>query len=205
MKTLQHSLLSAFAVVVYGACLMSLEILGSRLITPVVGATINVWTALLSVFLAGVATGYSLGDTIADKKLSFGVLGILFWGAAFFVFQIPSLNTVMNGYFSATVFPYWIVSLLYTTLLLLIPAIFLGAITVYTIRLSVQKSQSIGQINGILYAISTAGSLMGIVGTSFYFVPFFRTSTTILFLSAALFFAGIIFLLHSWYVNKVLN
>lgn len=205
MKTLQHSLLSAFAVFVSGACLMSLEILGSRLITPVVGATINVWTALLSVFLAGVAIGYSLGDTIADKKLSFGVLGSLFLGAAFFVFQIPSLNTVLNGYFSETTLPYWMISLIYTTLLLLVPAICLGAITVYTIRLSVQKSQSIGRINGILYAVSTIGSLVGIIGTSFYFVPFFRTSTTILFLSGALLFTGTTFLLHGWYVNKVLN
>lgn len=205
MKIQQSSLFAALAVFISGACIMSLEMLGSRLITPVVGATINVWTALLSVFLAGVAVGYSLGDTIADKKLSFRVLGGLFWGASFFVAQISALNAIMNGYFSETILPYWIVSLLYTATLLFVPAMLLGIITMYTIRLSVQKSQSIARINGILYAISTLGSLAGIVGTSFYLVPVFHTSTSIFFLSGTLFFSGTIFLLHGWHVNKVLD
>jgi hypothetical protein len=194
-----------FAVFVSGAAVMALEMLGSRLITPVVGATINVWTALISVFLAGIALGYSLGDTIADKKLSFKVLGYIFLGASFFVSQISLLNTAMNGYFSETTLPYWLVSLLYTTLLLLIPAVLLGAITVYAIRLSVKKNQDIGRINGTLYAVSTGGSLAGIIGTSFYFVPFFPISTILFFLSCTLLLSGGIIILHGWHVDKIFN
>ncbi len=205
MKTFQHFILPSFAVFVSGASVMALEMLGSRLITPVVGATINVWTALISVFLAGVAVGYSFGDTVADKKLSYKVLVGLFFGAAFFVSQIPQLNAIMNGYFSETTIPYWIVSLLYAPLLLFVPAVLLGAVTVYTIRLSAGKIQYIGRVNGTLYAVSTLGSLAGIVGASFYLIPVFPVSTILFFLTGALFFFGIIFFLHGWYVDKVLD
>jgi hypothetical protein len=205
MKILQSFIPSAFAVFVSGASVMALEMLGSRLITPVVGATINAWTALISVFLTGIAAGYSLGDAVADKKISFKILGGLFLAAALFVSQIFSLNRFMNLGFSETELPYWLVSLLYTTLLLLAPAILLGAITVYTIRLSVQKSQRIGRINGLLYALSTMGSLVGIIGTSFYLVPFFPLRVILFFITGALAFTGSIFILHGWHVDKIFD
>jgi hypothetical protein len=199
MKILSQSILPALAVFLSGACLMSLEMLGSRLITPVVGATINVWTALITVFLAGIAIGYYLGDVIADTSLSLKTLGGLFLAAALFVSQISPLNAFMNGYFSETTLPYWVVSLLYTALLLFIPAMILGGITVYTIRLSLQKNQHIGLVNGILYAISTMGSLVGIIGTSFFLIPFFSVSA-ILFLFAEVLFFFSIAIMVTWLV-----
>lgn len=194
-----------FSVFVSGAAVMALEMLGSRLITPVVGATINVWTALISVFLAGIALGYSLGGRFADKKLSFRVLGNLFFLAAFFVSQVPTVNHLLNGVFSEAELPYWITSLVYTSLLLFLPAVLLGAITVYSIRLSVYGSSDIGKQNGILYAVSTIGSLAGIIGASFYLIPFYPVTTILLVLAGALLCTGSVLALHGWYVDKVFD
>ena len=205
MKTLRVSIFPAFAVFISGTCVMSLQILGSRLMIPTLGATINVWTALISLFLVGIAFGYYLGDIIADKILSFKVLGSLFILVALFVSQISFLNLLVSSYFLETTLPYWIVSLLYTTLLLFIPATIFGTITIYTIRLSLKKSQNVGRINGFLYAISTIGSLFGILGTGFYLIPFLNISTILLILSSTLFLSGIIFLLHGWYIDKILD
>lgn len=195
MKTVRSFVFPAFAVFVSGAAIMSLEMLGSRLITPLVGATVNVWTALVTVFLASVAGGYHIGDTIADKKLSSRILAGFFFGSAFFVSQISVINTIARELFSETTLPYWLLSLLYTALLLAVPAILLGSITMYTIRFSIEKEDDVGRKNGILYAISTIGSLAGIIGTSFYLVPYFGISTILLFFAAILSFVGVITLL----------
>lgn len=205
MKTRHYFIVPAISVFVSGAAVMALEMLGSRLITPVVGATINVWTALISVFLAGIAVGYSLGDILADKKLSFQTLGCLFFGAALFVSQIVWLNHSLNNNFSESTLPYWVVSLLYTALLLFVPAVLLGAITVYSIRLSVRRISRVGRMNGTLYSISTLGSLLGIIGASFYLVPIYPVSMILLFLAGVLLIVGAAVFLHGRYVDKILN
>jgi MFS family permease len=204
MKT-SHFPFFALAVFLSGASVMTLELLGSRLITPIIGATINVWTALISVFLVGISVGYAFGDKMADKNISRKTLGLLFITAGLFVSIVSPLNVVLNDYFSETTIPFWVLSLLYTTTLLFFPAALLGSITVYTLRIALRENSSVGKTNGTLYALSTLGSLAGILGTGFYLVPFFTVSNILFFLSCVLILFGSIALLHGWYVDKTID
>ena len=49
-----------------GFVILSLEILGIRILAPYVGTTTPVWAALLGVTLAGSAVGYYWGGVLAD-------------------------------------------------------------------------------------------------------------------------------------------
>jgi spermidine synthase len=68
-------------VFVAGFAVMGLELLGSRLVTPVFGSSIWTWGSLIGVVLAGLAAGYHFGGRLADRsptKRKFSV--ILFMG-----------------------------------------------------------------------------------------------------------------------------
>ena len=62
------------AVVIGGASVMIVEILGSRVLAPVFGTTLHVWSALITVTLAALAIGYAWGGRIADKRPGLGTL-----------------------------------------------------------------------------------------------------------------------------------
>ncbi|MDR0313963.1 MAG: fused MFS/spermidine synthase [Treponema sp.] len=47
---------------------MILELVGSRMLAPFLGASIVVWTALIGVIMASLAAGYYAGGCIADAR-----------------------------------------------------------------------------------------------------------------------------------------
>ena len=55
-------------VLIGGASVMIVEILGSRILAPSFGTTLHVWSALITVTLAALAVGYAVGGRIADRR-----------------------------------------------------------------------------------------------------------------------------------------
>lgn len=72
------------------AVLMSLEILGSRVLAPSYGSSVYVWGSLITTFLAALALGYALGGRIADRRPSSSVLSMILPAAA--VLVLPSVQ-----------------------------------------------------------------------------------------------------------------
>jgi len=57
----------AAAVFLSGAVLLGVEIAASRVLAPTFGSSLYVWGALIGVVLTGLAIGYWLGGTLADR------------------------------------------------------------------------------------------------------------------------------------------
>ena len=57
----------ATAVFLSGAVLLGVEIAASRVLAPTFGSSLYVWGALIGVVLSGLAIGYWLGGTLADR------------------------------------------------------------------------------------------------------------------------------------------
>jgi hypothetical protein len=57
-------------VFVTGAAVMVIEIMGTRIIGPVFGIGLFVWSALLTVTLGALAVGYYAGGVLADRVLA---------------------------------------------------------------------------------------------------------------------------------------
>jgi hypothetical protein len=66
-------------------------------------------------------------------------------------------------------------SLLASMVLFFVPTAILGMISPYSIRLLVRDEHHSGHIAGQLYFVSTIGSALGTLATSFYFVLWLRT------------------------------
>ena len=76
-------------VVVAGAVLMALEILGSRVLAPRYGSSVYVWGSLISTFLVALSVGYALGGRLADRRPSLAALSVVLSLAA--VLMLPSV------------------------------------------------------------------------------------------------------------------
>ena len=71
-----------------GASVMVIELLGTRLIAPFYGASIYVWSSLISVTMIALAIGYFVGGRWADRAQRTG-LSLIIALAALFTLLIP--------------------------------------------------------------------------------------------------------------------
>lgn len=171
-----------------GAILMSLEILGSRVLAPRYGNSVIVWASLISVFLGGLAMGYWLGGALADAYPKLAGLTRSVAAAGLFTLAVPTAapmvfllagSEVRSGSLAAAV------------LLFAIPTMLLGAVSPYAIRLHLVVDGELGRTAGRLYAISTVGSIAGTIVTAFWLIPIAGVANLIHGLGVALVLLGV--------------
>ena len=168
-----------FVVFICGAIVMSFEILGSRVLAPNFGSSVFVWGSLISVFLTGLSAGYYLGGMFADMAPSSRKLGLMIVvpGALFLGFPLysgPISDWIFMKDFGVRISP-----LLASTALFLLPSIFLGFVSPYTAKLMICSHLTSGKTIGTLYALSTFGSIIGTLLTSFYLITVAGVNTLI--------------------------
>jgi spermidine synthase len=154
-----------------GAILMGLEIVGSRIIAPFFGSSVFVWGALISIFLGALSLGYYLGGTMADRWPSATVLAGLLSLAGI---AILSLNAIARPVLLA--FDAWnlgprLSPLLASVVLFAVPSVLMGTTSPFAIKLVARDLATVGTSAGVLYALSTAGSIAGTIATAFFLIP----------------------------------
>jgi len=167
------------SVFVSGAVVMSLELLGSRLLAPVFGNSIFVWGSLIGVALSALSVGYYLGGKIADVKPSFHVLCLLIFGAGLLVLALPAIAPPLFNFVVELGLTDEYAPLLATTLLLGPPSVLLGTVSPYAIRLVAESVERLGKVSGNLYALPTLGSIAGVFVTVFFLIPAFGVNKII--------------------------
>ncbi|HNG62045.1 MAG TPA: fused MFS/spermidine synthase, partial [Cellvibrionaceae bacterium] len=71
-------------------------------------------------------------------------------------------------------------SLAASLLLFLLPSIVMGMVSPYSVRLLTQSRESSGASAGVLYFVSTLGSALGTLATSFYLVALWEINQILL-------------------------
>lgn len=181
----------AAVVFISGAVLMALEMVGSRILAPYFGNSIYVWGSLISVVLAALTAGYFVGGRLADRHPEPRWLGWLIVVPGVFVTAMPLWAGVFNGAVLAVGVPAREGSLLSALVLFLLPGLFLGTVSPYAIRLAARGVETIGITAGTLYAVSTAGSIVGTLVTAFYLVSWLGVVQILYVLGAALILLGL--------------
>jgi spermidine synthase len=173
-------------VFVCGAVVMSLELLGSRLLAPVFGNSIFVWGSLIGVVLSALSAGYYLGGKLADLKPSFQILSTLIFAAGIIVLALPAIAPPLFSFVISLNIVEQYSPLLATTLLLAPASLLLGTVSPYAIRLVAKSVESLGKASGNLYALSTLGSIVGTFVTVFILIPAFGVNKIIFGMGALL-------------------
>jgi spermidine synthase len=177
-------------VFVVGASSLGTEIAAARLLAPYFGASTIVWANTIAVVLVALSLGYWIGGRLAagrpDRRLLYLVTlmaavtlaAVPFLARPFLDVSVTALAALSAGAF--------IGSLLAVLVLVAVPVLLLGMVAPLAIRLTVERVEESGSRAGRLYAISTAGSLVGTFLSALLLIPFAGTHRTFLAFALAL-------------------
>src|SRR5918992_5688027 len=91
---------------------------------------------------------------------------------------VDALDSISAGAFLGSLFA--------VLVLVAVPVLLLGAVSPYAIRLAVSTVEEAGTVAGRLYALSTAGSLVGTLVSALLFIPLVGTRRTFLIFALAI-------------------
>ncbi|MBA2507059.1 MAG: fused MFS/spermidine synthase [Thermoleophilaceae bacterium] len=179
-------------VFVVGTGSLGAEIAAVRLLAPYFGASTIVWANTIGIVLVALSIGYWLGGKWADKRPEKEPLCLLALVAAVLLAIVPfvadpmldlavdALDSISAGAFFG--------SLIGVLVLVAIPVLLLGAVTPWALRLAVADSgvSDAGKTAGRLYALSTAGSLLGTLLSALVLIPVLGTRRTFLVFALAI-------------------
>ena len=185
----RNRFLYAFIFVV-GTGSLGAEIAAARLMAPFFGASTIVWANTIGVVLVALSIGYWLGGRIGDRHPHLRGLCLLVLGAAlllalipfvaqpFFEVSVDALDSISAGAFVGSLFA--------VLALIAVPVVLLGAASPYAIRLAIPDVEHSGRVAGRLYAISTAGSLVGTWLSALVLIPLIGTQRTFVVFALAI-------------------
>jgi predicted membrane-bound spermidine synthase len=177
-------------VFVVGTGSLGAEIAAVRLLAPYFGASTIVWANTIGVVLVALSVGYWLGGRLADRHPDMRALCLTSLAAAVMLAIVPfaadplldvavdALDEISAGAFVG--------SLVAVLVLVAIPVLLLGTVSPWAIRLGVQSVEEAGTVAGRLYALSTAGSLVGTLVSALVLIPLVGTRRTFLIFALAI-------------------
>ncbi len=185
-----------------GFIIMSIELLGGRILAPYFGSSIFVWGSIITVFMLSLSLGYLLGGRLSLHNPSLKQHGSFFVLAA--VLLAPLIlfgNQLMEALFLVIEDPRY-GSLIVSMILFFLPTAVLGMIAPYSVRLLVIDSQHSGHVAGTLYFVSTMGSALGTLATSFYLVLWFEVNQILITMGLILLTSGLLAIYSSKTFHK---
>ena len=175
---------------VVGAASLGAEIAAARLLAPYFGASTIIWANTIATVLVALSIGYAVGGRLADRRadlrglcrivlIASVLLALVPFGAdPFLRFSARALGSLSVGGFVG--------SLAAVLVLVAVPVMLLGTVAPYANRLTLSAVADTGTVTGRLYAISTAGSLLGTFAAALLLIPLIGTHRTFLVFALAL-------------------
>jgi spermidine synthase len=167
-----------------GGVLLALEIVASRVVAPYFGNSVYVWGSLIGVFLAALSLGYFLGGRAATRWPAWGPFLALVFAAGACIFPIPHVAGTVLGWIAIRDYGPRASPLAGSTALFFAPSVLLGTVAPYAIRLRTRSVEGVGNVAGMLYALSTLGSIVGTLLAAFVLIPTVGVHTIIQILGA---------------------
>lgn len=156
---------------VSGAVVMSMELILSRILTPIFGSSTYTWGSLIGLILTGLALGYFLGGKISDNDPKFRKICAIIFSAGLYIVFIPFIAPGILGFTLSALPQNQFSSLFATFALVFFPTTLLGFVSPYMIKLGTVTLHRVGNISGTLYSIATIGSIFGTFLTIFVLIP----------------------------------
>jgi len=181
--------------IICGFCMMALEIMGGRVLQPIFGSSIDVWAAIITVFILSLSIGYVLGGRLADKVATNAALGWMIVVAGVFFLLLPLYALPVQESFSQNLqnSP---VGVLIAALILFLPAsLLLGAVSPLLVRLVFVDAARVGRTTGTLYAVGSVGNVLGILVSDYVLLKYVDLNHNLLVMGGVLGVLGVAHLL----------
>ena len=180
-----------------GYYVMAIELLSGRILAPNFGNSIYVWGGIITVFMIALSVGYLVGGQLSlfvptQRKLA----GLLLAAAAATLPIVILGDSVLDWLFNRVHDPRY-ASLIASSTLFFVPTAVSGMVSPYAVRLLSTDLQATGRSAGLLFFVSTFGSAVGTILTSFYMVLWFEINQIFLGMMAISMLLGITALVFS--------
>ena len=170
-------------VFISGMASLAVEFGASRLLAPYFGTSLYVWGVLIGLVLVYLSAGYVIGGRVADRHPRPEVLYQLtawagLWIGIIPLVSYPILLASQQGFKDLSVG--LVAGTLFAVIVLFAaPVILLGCVSPFAIRLLLRDVETGGNTAGRVYALSTAGSILGTFLPVFWFIPTYGTRPTL--------------------------
>jgi len=188
-----------------GFSIMCFELIGGKLLAPYFGSSVYVWGSIITVFMLALSIGYLTGGRLSLFRPSINKYGLIFIISAMLV--IPTIffaESIMDWVFEWVEDPRY-GSLLASILLFLLPTAIMGMIAPYSVRILTESKDSSGQTAGFLYFVSTLGSTIGTIMTSFYLVLWLEINEILWLTVLIMLFSGLLALAVGFHQSSKKN
>jgi spermidine synthase len=171
-------------VFVAGIASLATEIAAARLVAPYFGSSNVVWANVIGLMLVFLALGYWLGGKLADARAQVTLLAGILLASAVSLMAVPFaarplLHASLRGFDSLSA-GIVIGSFVAVLTLFVVPVVLMGAVAPFALRLALPSVAESGQTAGRLYALSTAGSIVGTFAAALVAIPLIGTQRTLL-------------------------
>lgn len=169
------------------AAVLVVEILAARLLAPYLGVSLEVFTGIIGVILAGISLGAWLGGKAADRGEPRRLLGPLLITGGLATLAAPLIIDVIGPSMGAD--PVSVV--VAATAGFLAPAAILSAIPPVVVKVQLESLDETGRVVGSYSAIGTAGAILGTFVTGFVLIAAFPTRPIVVVVGGLLTVAGV--------------
>lgn len=164
------------------ASVLVIEILAGRLLAPYLGVSLEVFTGIIGVILAGISLGAWLGGRAADRMDPTRLPGPLMVAGGLTAILSPPIIDLVGP--NLGIDPLSIVFL--ASVGFVVPAALLTAVTPVIVKIRLNSLTETGSVVGGFSAIGTAGAIGGTFVTGFFLIAAFPTRPIIAGLGAVL-------------------
>jgi spermidine synthase len=175
---------------VVGSASLGAEIAAARLLAPYFGASTIIWANTIATVLVALSVGYAVGGRLADRRADLSGLCVIVLAAAVLLALVPFLSDpflrLSVRALGALSVGGFLGSLAAVLALVALPVLLLGTVAPYANRLALSRVGEAGTVTGGLYAISTAGSLLGTFLAALLLIPVIGTHRTFIVFALAL-------------------
>src|SRR5690606_2903239 len=178
------------AAFINGFAIMAIELLGGRVLSPYFGTSVYVWGSIITIFMLSLSLGYLWGGRLSSRNPDPRTFSLFFFLSA--LLSLPIIffaDPIMTEVFLTIEDPRY-GSLISAVLLYFLPICLMGMVSPYSVRLLVSSEEHSGRMAGLLYFVSTLGSALGTLMTSFYFVLWFEINQIMWGIVAGLLWSG---------------
>jgi spermidine synthase len=181
-----HQVLARSLVFFTSAAVLVIEILAARLLAPYLGVSLEVFTGIIGVILAGISLGAWLGGRAADRGDPKRLPGPLLVSGGLTALASPLIIDLVGPVLSTDA-----VSIVFAAVVgFFAPAALLSAVPPVIVKIQLESLDVTGRVVGTYSAIGTAGAILGTFATGFVLIAAFPTRPIVFVLGIALAVAG---------------
>ena len=190
-------------VFVTSAAVLVVEILAARLLAPYLGVSLEVFTGIIGVILAGISIGAWLGGRMADRLKPDRLVGPLLLAGGLTAIAAPLITDAVGPSLDRSAVSIVLVS----ALAFFAPAAFLSAVPPVVVKLQLASLDQTGTVVGTYSAIGTAGAIFGTFVTGFVLIAAFPTRPIVAALGIGLSLIGAVMSINRgrWSLLSVLT